>query len=121
MSVTRDVVVTQPTDQETSSDNGGLRNQSPVILGAAHLDQVVPLNMGELPVCEASLPRRRTSLHPEGFGGVAAGLRGSGRVKRRQNSNSEGPRVCRLSPLEGNGFEPSVPRCARTADSVAVV
>jgi hypothetical protein len=25
------------------------------------------------------------------------------------------------SPLEGNGFEPSVPRCARTADSVVVM
>jgi len=25
------------------------------------------------------------------------------------------------SPLEGNGFKPSIPRCARTADSVAVV
>jgi ATP-dependent DNA ligase len=25
------------------------------------------------------------------------------------------------SPLEGTGFEPSVPRCARTADSAAVV
>jgi hypothetical protein len=25
------------------------------------------------------------------------------------------------SPLEGNGFEPSVPRCARIADSAAVV
>jgi len=51
---------------------------------------------------------------------LASALTGGGVRKQATSSAAEGPKVRRLS-LEGNGFEPSVPRCARTADSAAVV
>jgi hypothetical protein len=42
-----------------------------------------------------------------------------GRVYHAHGGN--GDRFVADSALEGNGFEPSVPRCARTADSTALV
>jgi hypothetical protein len=43
------------------------------------------------------------------------------RIQRRRLLVFEEVRFAADSSLEGNGFEPSVPRCARTADSATLV
>jgi len=44
-----------------------------------------------------------------------------GHTQRVGANHDPGSRFAGDSPLEGDEFEPSVPRCARTADSAAVV